>query len=68
VTIAPPKVGQIVSLPFIWRREKQARSSITEGYKDRPCVVVAASSHGVFVIPISHSKPMPDDTPYVIEI
>lgn len=56
-----PKVGSVISYAYLWRHE--IRKGLSEGLKDRPCVVILAhvvapsGKTRLVVAPITHRPP-----------
>lgn len=59
MSIPDPKIGLVINFSFLWGDE--ARRGVTEGIKDRPCIIIglkeAAIDTTVLVAPITHRPP-----------
>lgn len=67
MALPKPKPGLVVSYSYLSRN--QHLSGANEGRKARPCAIVVATADengdiGVYVVPITHSKP---DDPHAVE-
>lgn len=60
MSVPRPLPGLVIHYSYLWN--SQARSGLTEGTKDRPCVIIAVGSepsgdYRVSVLPITHATP-----------
>lgn len=69
--IPEPEVGMVISYSYLWRYEDE--SGISEGRKNRPCVIVLSirkenNEDVVSVVPITHTQPKDNSTAVEIPI